>query len=89
VLADVQSIHQRGAELFVVKRDGSLARSNDWATFVPFDLGFDLALPTRVVPVTVAERDGRWLVLARLFEPGSDTPSPLAAFALLLGPKAP
>lgn len=91
-VSDVQSIYQRGAELYAVMRDGRIQRSTDWVTFEPIDLGIDLALPTRVVPVALTELDGRWLVLAHLFDarPGVtalDTPSPLAPAALLLGPR--
>jgi len=93
VLTDVQSTYQPGqpgqpgTELFVVMRDGTIQRSTDWATFAPLDLGIALALPTRVVPLSIQQLYGRWLVLARLFEPASDTPSPLAPSGFLLGPK--
>jgi len=86
-LADVRSIYQEGADLYAVMLDGSVRRSSDWKTFAPFDLAFDLAIPLRVQPLTIAKLDGRWLVLANLFDGAA--PSALMPAGYLLGPEAP
>jgi hypothetical protein len=87
VLSAVRSIHQEGADLYAVMIDGSIQRSSDWRTFTPVDLGLTLALPTTVLPYALAKLEGRWLVLAKLFD-GAE-PSPIGRAALLVGPALP
>lgn len=82
-------------DIYAVRDDGTIRRAtaagkwNDWTTFDP---GFDLALPTHVIPYALGKTPGgRWVALAQLFDgsPGAaaDAPSPLGRAAWLVGPK--
>lgn len=76
-------------DLVVVLDDGQVQRAtaaSGWTQFAPVDLGIQLSLPTVVKPLAMGKMaDGRWIVLARLFQPDGTTPSPLGINGWLIG----
>lgn len=69
-----------------------MSASDDWSEWAVEDFGFDLALPTSVVPLGLGRMsDGRWLVQASLFDARAgaapQTPSPLRQEAFLVSPR--
>lgn len=86
-LSDVRSIYHDadGATLYAVMLDGTIQRSTDWKTFTPVDLGIAFAIPLTATPYAIEKLDGRWVVIAKLFEPGG-APSALMRSAILVGP---
>jgi hypothetical protein len=85
-------------DLYAVLVDGQVRRATSagaWLDWAPFDLGIELEVPTRVVPLAVARVPGsrRWLVTAQLLDarPGAapDADSPITRYAMLLGPVPP